>query len=174
MTQRTTYSLLDYFGDIGGLVEFLFFVLRYVFMYLGQLKIKALLTSRLFHLHDDDGWIQTKINTLYEGFPDAQRKSSMLFFENERKRTRINVPLFLDWLHLSVLVQQCFCRKRARVTGYKSYRLFSEISGESVSRDLDLIRMIRAKRMHGFGLGLLMDETVLKNSSALAYTRPIR
>jgi hypothetical protein len=45
---------------------------------------------------------------------------------------------------------------------------------KKIEKDLDLVRFIRAKRMHGFGLALTVDNQTKKNSALMAYTRPIR
>lgn len=55
-----------------------------------------------------------------------------------------------------------------------SLKELTKSSQESIARDLDLIRFIRAKSMHGFGLSLQFDEDTLKLSGELAYTRPFK
>jgi hypothetical protein len=48
--QRETYSLLEWLGDIGGLVEFLDVAAGFLPVLLGSLRMKSLLTNALFHL----------------------------------------------------------------------------------------------------------------------------
>jgi hypothetical protein len=48
--QRETYSLLEWLGDIGGLVEFLQVAAGFLPAFLGALRMKSLLTNALFHL----------------------------------------------------------------------------------------------------------------------------
>jgi hypothetical protein len=64
VTQRATYSLLELFGDIGGLIEFLFFSSRFMFLYLGQIKIGVILASRLFHIEEKKEWSKEKVFAL--------------------------------------------------------------------------------------------------------------
>ena len=45
---------------------------------------------------------------------------------------------------------------------------------DSVARDLDLIRFIRSKRLHAFGMNLLLGKKDLKQIARMAFTRPIK
>jgi hypothetical protein len=94
----------------------------------------------------------------------------LLKFDTDRERLHTGTPLFFDWLHLA----NYFCCSGKKRKAYRAFRDLTNTSTISVGRDLDLIRFIRAKRLHGFGLSLLMNSTILKNSAALAYTRPIK
>lgn len=66
----------------------------------------------------------------------------------------------------------CKCCKAK--TRFEAYSEMTEASYSSIKRDLDLVRFIRAKRMHSFGLFFAMTADSRINSSQLAYTRPIR
>ena len=57
---------------------------------------------------------------------------------------------------------------------YFMHKNMANLGFTSIERDLDLVRFIRAKRMHGFGLSLNLSKTHMNNSALLAYTRPIR
>ena len=49
-TERETYSFFAYVGDIGGLTEFLLMFFGYLAKPFSQMRIKALLTNRLYHV----------------------------------------------------------------------------------------------------------------------------
>jgi hypothetical protein len=49
-TDRTTYDLLDWMGDIGGVLETLLLAFRAIAFYFSFIKIKALVSNRLFRL----------------------------------------------------------------------------------------------------------------------------
>jgi hypothetical protein len=112
------------------------------------------------------------------------KRNSKLFFEHEREKVRINVPLFLDWVIISEYIKKiiciCFCcrcvNKRCNrfTTPFTAFSELNQSAGASVHRDLDLIRFIRAKRLHGYGMSMLLNSEELKNSAALAYTRPFK
>jgi hypothetical protein len=87
---------------------------------------------------------------------------------------RLDVPLFIDWVHLAWKLRCCFCCVKKKHAGWKAYNDLIKSSNVSVSRDLDLIRFLRAKRLHGFGLNSVLSKDQLSNSAVLAYTRPIR
>ena len=74
----------------------------------------------------------------------------MFSYEKERHKVRLDVPLFIDWLH----IWYC-CRKKG---AYDAYTELIKHSNLSVRRDLDLIRFIRAKRLHGFGLNTVLSK----------------
>ena len=40
--------------------------------------------------------------------------------------------------------------------------------------DMDLIRTIRRKRMHGFGLNFILPKSFRSNSARMAFSRPLR
>ena len=135
VTHRTTYSLPDYFGDIGGLIALLFFAMRALLLPLGRSRVAAVLASRLFHFSDDK-WSQSKLATL---------SSKNMVFQDQKDKVHLRVPLFLDCLTL-----YC-CRKWTT-----EYSRLTQACYDSVERDLDLVRWVRAKRLHGYGLSLLM------------------
>ena len=49
-TERTTYDLLDMISDIGGVIEFCYIVFNLFAVQFSKVRLKALLTSRLFQL----------------------------------------------------------------------------------------------------------------------------
>lgn len=46
---RETYSLFELFGDIGGLVEFLYIVVTVFVSFFSEMKVKSLVASRLYY-----------------------------------------------------------------------------------------------------------------------------
>ena len=51
---RQTYSILDFVGDIGGLKDGLVLLGVIIIGKLSSFNLKAMLTSELFYLRDDD------------------------------------------------------------------------------------------------------------------------
>jgi len=49
-----------------------------------------------------------------------------------------------------------------------------EHGANNTTRDLDLLRVIRAKRMHGFGINFSIDNSLRDNAARLALSRPLR
>lgn len=47
---RTTYDFLNMMGDIGGIIQILIVIFGFIASPFAALKIKAILTNRLFHL----------------------------------------------------------------------------------------------------------------------------
>jgi hypothetical protein len=50
LTLRQTYGVLEWVGDIGGIIEFFYFTGRFFISYFAQIKLKAVLTNLLFHV----------------------------------------------------------------------------------------------------------------------------
>ena len=51
-TERTTYDVLDMISDIGGLLEICKVVFGVIAVKFSQVRLKALLTNRLFELSE--------------------------------------------------------------------------------------------------------------------------
>ena len=66
------------------------------------------------------------------------------------------------------------CCKPKYYRATQAWQEMVEAGSGAVKRDLDLIRFVRAKRMHGFGLTQLLPNIQRNNVSDMAYTRPIR
>jgi hypothetical protein len=50
---RDTYSLLDYFGDLGGCHQFFMLILGLLAYQFSIFRMNALISNRLFHLSED-------------------------------------------------------------------------------------------------------------------------
>jgi len=48
-----------------------------------------------------------------------------------------------------------------------------ELGAVNFLGDFDIIRFVRRKRMHGFGLNFLLNHIVRNNSARLAFSRPL-
>ena len=53
-TDRTSYDVLNMMGDVGGVLGFLFTVFSFMASPFADLRIKAILTNRLFHMSPDN------------------------------------------------------------------------------------------------------------------------
>jgi hypothetical protein len=51
LTQRETYSFLEYLGDVGGLVEILKYFFYFVVVGFNSNRMAAILTNRLYHMN---------------------------------------------------------------------------------------------------------------------------
>ncbi len=49
-TERETYGFLDFVGDIGGLIDFLIISFGFLAHPFASMRMKALLSNRLFHV----------------------------------------------------------------------------------------------------------------------------
>ncbi len=49
-TERATYGILDFLGDIGGLIEVLLMICGSLMFYLSGFKLDALMINRLYHV----------------------------------------------------------------------------------------------------------------------------
>ena len=59
----------------------------------------------------------------------------------------------------------------------KEFIEYDKIVGLGMSNfktDMDLIRTIRRKRMHGFGVNFILPKSLRSNSARLAFSRPLR
>ena len=61
--------MLEWVGDIGGIIEFFYFTSRFFLSYFAIVKLRAVLTNLLFHVQQDDTWSKHKQAEVSEGFP---------------------------------------------------------------------------------------------------------
>ena len=54
VTVRQTYGLLDYFGDIGGLIDFLYYIVAFVLHPLWQFFYSSHMLTSLFRAKPDN------------------------------------------------------------------------------------------------------------------------
>ena len=53
MTIRQTYGLLDYFGDIGGLIDAIYYFIAFILSPFWQFKYSSYMLTRLFKAGPD-------------------------------------------------------------------------------------------------------------------------
>ena len=83
----------------------------------------------------------------------------------------IDVPYYLEFSQLYHIL--CKCDRKAS----KKYHLYSKIvdmGEDNLKADLDMVRFIRRKRMHGFGLHFILGNSLRNLSARLSFSRPLR
>jgi hypothetical protein len=53
-TERATYGILDFLGDIGGLAELLQLAVSWALYRLSGMRLNALMINRLYHVSSTD------------------------------------------------------------------------------------------------------------------------
>jgi len=88
ITDRVTYSAIDLFGDLGGVVELCKMLVGFFAVRFSQMRLYALITNRLYHLSYDS-----------RSLIDDLGKDSNSHYLRRRPNgdTEINVPTWLDW-----------------------------------------------------------------------------
>ena len=62
MTIRQTYGLLDYIGDIGGLIDALYYLIIFILSPLWKFKFSSRLLTGLFRFKSDQKSTQTEMD----------------------------------------------------------------------------------------------------------------
>lgn len=129
------------------------------------LRMKALLTNRLFNLAHGTREMANEIVEL-----SLQSRNN--YTEKSLSGDRcVRVPEYLDWK----LARYKFCiccfnfRKR-----FSLYMKILDLGYENVEGDMDVIRFIRRLRMHGISMNFLQSTSHVYSSAWLAYKRPLR
>jgi hypothetical protein len=91
----------------------------------------------------------------------------------QRKNTdlEIDVPRLLDFKLIISIVGCGKCASRAAVP---PYRKAVKMGYSNFEADMDVIRLIRRKRMHGFGLHILLNKKFRSLTARLAFSRPLK
>ena len=121
-------GLLDWAGDVGGLVEIIFVTLRLVLIGASQFRLKALITNRLYHLSDE-----------------TKKKHPNIITDSRLVTTRINgdieldVPMYLDMARAIFGCFCCCCKKKK----FSEYRDILKTGHNYLEKELDLVDFIR-------------------------------
>jgi hypothetical protein len=59
-TDRQTYGILDYLGDLGGLTEIMKIIIGLLIAPLAKMRLSAIMINRLYHVSDDDSTKELK------------------------------------------------------------------------------------------------------------------
>ena len=79
--ERQTYDLLDYLGDIGGLIEIIYYGTRAMIFPFAAMRMKALLVTRLYHLSASTKGVATNLKKLHmSGLTDRKIHSNRAGF----------------------------------------------------------------------------------------------
>ena len=103
--ERQTYDLLDYLGDIGGLIEIIYYSTRALIMPFAAMRIKALLVNRLYHLSVSTKQVATDLKKLH-----LSGLHNMKVHSNGGGFHQLAVPGFLDWQYLRYKCCKAICR----------------------------------------------------------------
>jgi hypothetical protein len=115
-TNRNTYGLLDFLGDIGGLFEILKILSMVIVRKFPEIRLKALITSRLYHGSHE---LQTKVSEADGIFKVKKGDKSDKIHQRLNGDIALSVPVFLDWqLFLSKLC--CCCKTNQFKVYHKS------------------------------------------------------
>jgi hypothetical protein len=148
-TERQTYGILDYLGDIGGLSELLQLTVGWFLFRLSAMRLNALMINRLYHISTGD----KDMNNLVDEMLEAAGKKSNKIIKRPNGDIALGVPRFIG---CELIIYKClFCCKNA-VPGMKEYEKAIDIGSKSFTQDLDVVRFVRRFRMHGYGLHFLL------------------
>jgi hypothetical protein len=154
--------MLEWFGDIGGVLEFFKLTLGgFVGLFSAQ-KIRSLLANRFYYWEAEP----------YSYRPDAKSsrgcckppkpvnrnaryKPELAFLPNNEENVEIPVPPKLEWYQLYQYIT-CICGKR---DWFKTYEEAIERVDIDVTRSLDYMTYVRRMRMHGFALTSMLNTT---------------
>ena len=134
--ERQTYDFLSLLGDIGGLIEILFYSLRLFLLPFSAIQMRALLTNRLYH-------IAQGTHETHKGLMDNVPNSNL----------QISIPPYLDLAYLRYKFACCMASER-----FRKFKKVLHHAHISTSMDLDVVRLVRRLRMHGFALHFLLDK----------------
>jgi hypothetical protein len=101
LTQRETYSFLEYLGDVGGLIDMLKICFALFVMSFNSNRVKAILTNRLYHLQ-----LSKRGNESNRALNNMGKNSDKVEKRNSDE-IEFGVPLFLDWQYL-IFCLSCF------------------------------------------------------------------
>ena len=90
MSDRQTYDILNLVGDVGGFIEMLKIFFGLFVGQFSRLRMKALLTNRLFYSSH-------ATRSLESDFDISRNKTANKLREKRSGEKEIDVPFLLDW-----------------------------------------------------------------------------
>jgi len=157
-TDRSTLSLLDYLGDLGGLAEFLKLFAGFFLFRLSSLRLNAIMVNRLYHFS-----VGGKSNKLAHRIKKKGGHKSNKLFRKTNDDLVVDVPMWLDWEQALYYICCCFRNKCNRA--FKEYLEVVELGQEGFKKDMGVARFVRRIRMHGYGLHFLMGPELRANAA---------
>jgi len=91
-TERETYDMMAFLSDIGGTVEIIGLILGALVFPFQDLRVRALMTSRLFHLTKSRGEIANEMKR-----HASMRNINQKLDFRPTGEVEVNVPVYLDW-----------------------------------------------------------------------------
>jgi len=88
-TDRSTYGILDYLGDIGGLADLLYMLLGLFIIPFSTKRLNGLITNRLFYISAET---EKHAKRIYNREPNSKK-----FRNRANGDLEVNVPKYLDW-----------------------------------------------------------------------------
>ena len=144
-TDRNTYDVLNFFGDVGGFIEMLKLIFGLFVGQFSKLRMKALLNNRLFYS-------SYATRSLESDFEDSRNMTANKLREKQSGEKEIDVPMFLDWEMLREILC-CVCRLwSGKQSVFSKYEEALELANLELNAEMDLFRFIRRNRMHGQAL----------------------
>jgi hypothetical protein len=152
---RKTDSILDFFGDIGGLYELFRIIFGFIALPFSKIRLSAFLTSQLYHLSEKTDGIYSKI-----------KDSTYVRGVKGSTNLQLKVPTAVSYIYLRAL---CCCDQQ-----FKPWKQAVELGQENLDTEMDLVSFIRRKRMHGFALQFLTRHRDRVLSGILGYSKYLR
>jgi hypothetical protein len=113
-TERSTYGVLDFLGDIGGLAELLQIAVSWFLYKLSGMRLNALMINRLYHVSSTD----SDMKDLTDRMLESAGKDSNKLLKRPNGDIALGVPRFLDFEMSAFKIFFC-CKRRQR--GFKEY-----------------------------------------------------
>ena len=113
-TERSTYGVLDFLGDIGGLAELLQLAVSWFLYKLSGMRLNALMINRLYHVSSTD----LELKDLTDRMLESAGKNSNKLIKRPNGDIALGVPRYLDFEMTAFKIFFC-CKRRQR--GFKEY-----------------------------------------------------
>ena len=147
-TSRATTDLLDLISDIGGVLQILTELFKYLATPFAMVQLQSLISNKLFYLSSQT--VEELILNIGDHKPDWTKIEAHRLERNNLGQLKINIPKFLPLHYLKWKVLQAICQQNK--SNFGAYQHLIKRGYSDFIRDTDIIRLVRRLRMHGVGL----------------------
>ena len=158
VTERQTYSFLEWLGDVGGLYDALRLIGLLTITPFGTFARKAMLLSEIFRFTESKRFADKRAKK-GDLATSQQSRSSVVSIKDEKelKRKELQENMQWDFAHAAYIPRESFFRAYLGKPRVERYTKMLNKADTAIIKELDLIKFLQRQRLTTFNLLATMN-----------------